>query len=85
MSLVFGRQGPDAGPARGEVSRRGRGRPALSLLRRRPPGDHENGGGLTGKTRTFETSIEIDAPPEMVWRALTEAEELTRHFPLEGA
>lgn len=32
------------------------------------------------KTRTFETQIEIDAPVETVWKALTEAEEITRWF-----
>lgn len=36
------------------------------------------------ETRTFETTIEIDAPVEAVWRALTEAEELVRWFPLEA-
>lgn len=36
------------------------------------------------KRRTFETEIEIDAPVEAVWKALTEAEELTRWFPLEA-
>ena len=34
--------------------------------------------------RTFETEIEIDAPVESVWKALTEADELTRWFPLEA-
>lgn len=34
--------------------------------------------------RFFEMSIEIDAPLDVVWKALTEAEELTRWFPLEA-
>jgi len=34
--------------------------------------------------RTVEISIEIDAPLEAVWKALSEAEELTRWFPLEA-
>lgn len=34
--------------------------------------------------RRFEMSIEIDAPTDAVWSALTEAEELTRWFPLEA-
>lgn len=33
-------------------------------------------------TRRFELSLEIDAPTEDVWRALTEADGLTRWFPL---
>jgi uncharacterized protein YndB with AHSA1/START domain len=35
-------------------------------------------------TRSIETEIEIKAPIEAVWKALTEAEELTRWFPLEA-
>lgn len=35
-------------------------------------------------TRAVEASIEIDAPPEAVWRALTDARELERWFPLEA-
>lgn len=34
--------------------------------------------------RRAEGSVEIDAPPERVWRALTEAAELERWFPLEA-
>lgn len=34
--------------------------------------------------RCFEMSIDIDAPADAVWRALTEAKELTRWFPLEA-
>ena len=30
------------------------------------------------KARTVETQIEIEAPIEAVWKALTEAEEITR-------
>jgi uncharacterized protein YndB with AHSA1/START domain len=36
------------------------------------------------KTRSVEAEIEIDAPLEAVWKALTDAEELTRWFPLEA-
>jgi uncharacterized protein YndB with AHSA1/START domain len=32
--------------------------------------------------RTIEKSLEIAAPPEAVWKALTDAEELARWFPL---
>lgn len=35
-------------------------------------------------TRSIERSIRIEAPPAAVWRALTEAEELVRWFPLEA-
>lgn len=35
-------------------------------------------------TRAVEATIEIDAPPETVWRALTDARELERWFPLEA-
>ncbi len=35
-------------------------------------------------TRTLEAGVEIAAPIEEVWRALTDAEELTRWFPLEA-
>lgn len=34
--------------------------------------------------RTTETSIEIQAPIEAVWKALNDAEEITRWFPLEA-
>jgi uncharacterized protein YndB with AHSA1/START domain len=34
--------------------------------------------------RRFEMSLEIDAPAETVWKALIDAEELTRWFPLEA-
>lgn len=37
-----------------------------------------------GTGRVAEGIIEIDAPPERVWRALTEARELERWFPLEA-
>jgi uncharacterized protein YndB with AHSA1/START domain len=36
------------------------------------------------KTRRVEESIEIAAPVEAVWKALTEAEEMTRWFPLQA-
>lgn len=35
-------------------------------------------------TRSVQLEIEIDAPPEVVWKAITEAEELVRWFPLEA-
>lgn len=35
-------------------------------------------------TRSVSHEVEIDAPVERVWRALTEAEELERWFPLEA-
>jgi uncharacterized protein YndB with AHSA1/START domain len=38
----------------------------------------------TEKARAFETSLDIDASRDDVWRALTEAEELMRWFPLEA-
>ena len=34
--------------------------------------------------RVFDMSIDIDASPDAVWSALTEARELTRWFPLEA-
>ena len=36
------------------------------------------------KTRSVETQIEINAPVEAVWKALTEAEEITRWFAPEA-
>lgn len=36
-------------------------------------------------TRVIETEIEIDAPVGAVWKALTDAEELTRWFPLSAS
>ena len=35
-------------------------------------------------TRTIETEVTIEAKPEQVWKALTDADELTRWFPLEA-
>ncbi len=37
---------------------------------------------VAGATRAFRMSLDINAPPEDVWRALTEAEELVRWFPI---
>jgi uncharacterized protein YndB with AHSA1/START domain len=37
---------------------------------------------MSEKTRSFETAVEVDASPEEVWRALAEASELVRWFPL---
>ena len=36
------------------------------------------------ETRTVEREIEIDAPLAAVWRAHTDAEEVTRWFPLHA-
>ena len=36
------------------------------------------------ETRAVEREIEIDAPLAAVWKALTDAEELTRWFPLNA-
>jgi uncharacterized protein YndB with AHSA1/START domain len=36
------------------------------------------------KTRAVNAEIELAAPPEAVWKALTDADELTRWFPLEA-
>lgn len=38
----------------------------------------------TEQTRAFRMSLDIDAPPDAVWRALTEAEELMRWFSPEA-
>src|SRR5262245_32300991 len=38
----------------------------------------------THAPRAVERTIEIAAPTDVVWRALTEAEELMRWFPLEA-
>lgn len=38
----------------------------------------------TPKTRKIEKTIVIDAPAEAVWKALTDAQELTRWFPLDA-
>ncbi len=35
----------------------------------------------TEQTRAFEMSLDLDASPDQVWRALTEASELVRWFP----
>jgi uncharacterized protein YndB with AHSA1/START domain len=36
-------------------------------------------------TRTFTMALDIDASPEDVWRALTDAGELVRWFPCRRA
>ena len=36
-------------------------------------------------TRRFETSIDLDATPDVVWKALTDPTELVRWFPFEAA
>ena len=40
---------------------------------------------MTDQERAFEMEIDIDAPADEVWRALSDAEELTRWFPLEAS
>lgn len=37
---------------------------------------------ITERSRAFDMTLDIDASPAEVWRALTEAEELVRWFPL---
>ncbi len=39
---------------------------------------------MAEKKREYEMKIDIEAPPEEVWRALTEAQELVRWFPLQA-
>jgi len=39
---------------------------------------------MNSTRRLFEMSIDIDATPEQVWSALTDASELTRWFPLQA-
>ena len=41
-------------------------------------------GEKTARTKTIRLSIEIDAPAEAVWHAISDAEELQRWFPLEA-
>ena len=36
------------------------------------------------RTKDIDLSIEIDASPEAVWRAISDGEELGRWFPLEA-
>jgi len=36
------------------------------------------------RTRAIDLSIVIDAPVEVVWEAISSAEELVRWFPLEA-
>ena len=38
----------------------------------------------TERTRSFRTTLDLDATPEQVWAALTQAEELVRWFPPEA-
>lgn len=40
---------------------------------------------ITERSRAFDMTLDIDASPAEVWRALTEAEELVRWFPLQAA
>ena len=39
---------------------------------------------MTEQQRAFEMSLDLAATPAEVWRALTEAEELVRWFPLQA-
>lgn len=41
--------------------------------------------GTAGRTKAVDVSITIEAPPEAVWRAISDAEELQRWFPLSAA
>lgn len=41
-------------------------------------------GRVTVPTRAVEDEVTIDAPVEVVWKALTDADELVRWFPLEA-
>ena len=43
-----------------------------------------NGSSTTQSARTIETAVEINAPVDAVWKALTEADELIRWFPLQA-
>lgn len=42
------------------------------------------GGGATKRSRSVEREIFIRVPAELVWKALTDASELTRWFPLDA-
>lgn len=44
-----------------------------------------SGNAATGGHRSVERTIEIQAPVDAVWKALTDAAELTRWFPLEAS
>ncbi len=50
----------------------------------RPAETMETRSTETGETRSVSDEVEIAASPERVWRALTEAAELERWFPLEA-
>ena len=39
---------------------------------------------MSTSTRVIEKQIRIAAPTDVVWKALTDAEELTRWFPLDA-
>jgi uncharacterized protein YndB with AHSA1/START domain len=39
---------------------------------------------MSGRERTFEMEIDLDATPDEVWRALTEADELVHWFPFDA-
>lgn len=69
-----GTAGPGTGgtPGRGERSRPG------------PAGGREAGTAEPRPGRTAEGRVDLDAPADRVWRALTEARELERWFPLEA-
>ncbi len=43
-----------------------------------------NAGSNTQSARTIETTVEINAPVDAVWNALTDADELVRWFPLQA-
>jgi uncharacterized protein YndB with AHSA1/START domain len=39
---------------------------------------------MSDENRAFETTVEVEAPGDAVWQALTDARELTRWFPLDA-
>ena len=64
--------------ARCHAQRQGVDHGAHNPAARRPDRDTD------AKTRSFSMSIDINATPEDVWRALTDAGELMRWFPLQA-
>ena len=46
--------------------------------------DRQGASGVQDETRTAEGQVEVDATPERVWQALTDASELMRWFPLDA-
>jgi uncharacterized protein YndB with AHSA1/START domain len=46
--------------------------------------ERQGASGVQDETRTAEGQVEVDATPERVWQALTDASELMRWFPLDA-